>query len=258
MNGAGKKFKTRKVFYAQKWFRWSVLIFIFILLTTYILIFSPVFRFNNLVIEGNQRVSLDQLRETSLSYLSSRTVKSLVGPIGIAAEQIKKHFPYIDSIRIFRRWPNTLVVSLTEKEPYYCLQSNLEPWLFDQDGNFLESIDSCPEATTKVLLSLIDKEQIGANLFIMFGDIKEKLAIFPSLTLKAIKINGAKVEIIMENPDEGGAEWSIYLDRSMETSGQLFRLGLFLQTREMADIARLRYVDVGGHQERVYYVEQNR
>lgn len=254
-----KKIRSRKPWYRQKIFIKTLIIFSLLGVLIYLVLFSEAFRQQHLLIEGNQVISQSDIREVVQPWLSQRLSASLVWPIGNISDRLKEDFPYIQEVKIQRRWPNTLLLAIDEKEPFLCLISGQDISLIDQESIVLEKVTYCSsDYTSLTILHETPSMQLGQasvseNLWSIVRDIKETLSLFSDLDISKVEIDNFEVTITMINPEADRPNWYIYLDRNMEIKSQLRRLELFLQTRDMADLSRLDYVDLGSHEERIFY-----
>jgi len=257
-----KKIRLRKPWYRQKIFIKTLIIFGLSGFLAYLVLFSEAFRQEYLLIEGNQAVSESEIRAAVQPWLSQRLSSSLVWPMGDIGSRLKEKFPYIQEVKLQRRWPNTLLLQIDEREPFLCLTLGQDVFLTDQASIVLEEIADCPSGYTVLsILRQAPSVQLGQasvseDIWSMVKEIKKTLSLFPSLDMSQIEIDNFRVTIIMVNPEIGHPDWRIFLNRSMEIQGQLRRLELFLQTRGNDDLSRLDYVDLGSHEERVFYANR--
>lgn len=113
----------------------SILLIIVIIL--YTCLNSNMFNTKNIVIEGNEYVD-DNYIKTVLEFKNTKNIfrynirnmeKSLLSN------------KYIESVNIKRLFPDTIKVSIIEKEIYAVLHNNNEYCYIDNKGNFIDKID---------------------------------------------------------------------------------------------------------------------
>lgn len=113
----------------------SILLIIVIIL--YTCLNSNMFNTKNIVIEGNEYVD-DNYIKTVLEFKNTKNIfrynirnmeKSLLSN------------KYIESVNIKRLFPDTIKVSIIEKEIYAVLHNNNEYCYIDDKGNFIDKID---------------------------------------------------------------------------------------------------------------------
>jgi len=147
--------KEKKVFKKRKnnFFKNSIFIpFILLIAALIILAFSPLFDITNTKIEGN-------LRLTENTILNVSGIKLGQNILRINKTEIKRNIetlPYIDKVSIKRNWPDTLFISIKEKEAIAKISTIGAILTLDEDGNVLNSFSD----NTVIDLPLIDKIEV--------------------------------------------------------------------------------------------------
>lgn len=104
----------------------------------WVYLFTDVLNVRRVEVHGNRSLSADYLR--SISGITSRThlLKMDVGAVerAILAE------PYVLRVEVRRRFPNTVILEVTERTPVGCLSQNGRFHLVDGEGLVVESADS--------------------------------------------------------------------------------------------------------------------
>ncbi len=257
-----RKFKSRQPIYRRKGLLKGILIVLLFGVLLYLVLFSSAFRREQLVIEGNNALESREIERVADNFLGQRMVDSLIWPIGNLSLHLKEAFPYIKEATVSRRWFHAIIISLKEKEPAYCLETREGFFVLDKEGVLLEEFEvNCPGQLPIIVFTegsehYFSELPILENTWRQITETRETLLLFPELNLDRIQIGDFRIEVIMDNPVFEQPDWTVYLDRTMELAKQLRRLELFLQTKTLEEISRLDYVDVGGHQERVFYADR--
>lgn len=252
MKAVRRKIKSRQPFYRRRFFLWGILAVVLIGGLVYLVFISPVFQRRQLVIEGEKVIDPAEIEGVLLEALERRPSASLAWPIGGLADTLKVSFPYIQEAEIRRQWPDTLIVVLREKAPDFCLVGDEDVFLLDEEGDFLESVESCPSELTRIMAENLDGV-LPKEIWSEVQQINQAALLFPKTILREIGIGAFRIELKMSTTHSADHDWSVYLDRMSDLSRQLRRLEIFLRTKDQEELEILDYVDVGGHEERVFY-----
>ena len=80
--------------------------------------FSPLFNIKDIIIEGNETISTEQIISLSKIQLGDNLFKINSAKLN---KQIKEN-PYIDEIKITRKLPSAIVISIIERKPAYLIE----------------------------------------------------------------------------------------------------------------------------------------
>lgn len=119
-----KSHKVLKIFFV---------IFLLILIIV-LLLLSPVFSISKISVENNVRVSSEEIISLSGIKTGENTFKYINFDM---IEKIKEN-PYIEDVKITRKYPDEIVISVTEREPEFCLKFGESFVYIDNQGYILE------------------------------------------------------------------------------------------------------------------------
>ena len=126
-------------------------IFLIFSIGSYSILKSDLFNSKKVVIVGNNRITDDDI----LDKLEIRDDKNIfMYKISDMEEKIIKN-PYIESIEIKRKLPDTFNISVKEKEVFGLLKYDDNYCYMDSNGEFIESIKDISEEENSVLV--VDK-----------------------------------------------------------------------------------------------------
>lgn len=107
----------------------------------WVYIFTGVLNVRRVEVEGNRRLSDDYLRAISGITQDTHLLKMDVA----AVERAVMAEPYVKEVEVKRRFPDTVILQVTERVPVGYLVQNGRYHLVDGDGVVVESPDSPPE-----------------------------------------------------------------------------------------------------------------
>ncbi len=134
----------------------------------YLVVFSPVFQINALVILGNTRLTSQEIQQAvwpkiEKQILGFRTKSIFLAEIKSLKNQLLEQFLLIDELKIKKILPKSLVLEIKEREilGVWCWENNC--FNFDKKGIIFESQTATPENT----LTVSSKQ---ANIKISLGE----------------------------------------------------------------------------------------
>lgn len=96
------------------------------------------FKVETIEVAGNLRYTEEQVLEVAgIEYGENMF---LINKYAIA-DRIAQQLPYVQSVRPWRHWPNTIVLQLEEGEPIAVVAEAENAWLISAEGKLLERID---------------------------------------------------------------------------------------------------------------------
>lgn len=230
------KIRKKKSILKNRFF-WEVILFlVFVGISFYILIFSPLFQVKEIVVSGNERVSGEKIKTIIWANLERKklffSTKSIfLVNLNRTKRDILDKFPQIDEVEASRGFPNVLNVLVKERREIAAFLQNEKCFLLDQEGiifkecgleNDLVKIiekrnkDSSPSLGDRVL----EKEYLDSILKIknyisekFDFKVKEFLVLADRLTVRT-----------SEN-------WEIYFDPQGDLNWQLTKLNLVLKQK---------------------------
>lgn len=149
---ASKREKNQSSFNVYLFIKRFLFIFLLLLLV-YVLFFSPLFLISEVIIEGNHRISRDDLKQTIERHQNifrfNLTAKE---------KEIKNDFPVIKQLEIYRGLPNALKIVVLEREEKIIWQTKDQKYYIDDDGFVISVVDDAP--SSKKLPLIIDKKEV--------------------------------------------------------------------------------------------------
>lgn len=219
---------------------------------SYLVVFSPVFQINALVILGNERLTSQEIQQTTWSkierqILGFKTKSIFLAEIKPLKNQLLEQFLLIDELKIKRILPKSLVLEIKERKTLgvWCWENNC--FDFDKKGIIFESQTTTPENAL-----IINSKQPQTEISLGEKAIDEK-------TLSAIMLvqqtMAEKVKItandftLFENDGRLNAKttenWEAYFDLKGDVNWQLVRLELLLdKTLPLEKRQGLEYIDL--------------
>lgn len=147
-----------------------------------LLLFSPLFRVQEITISGNEQVSTDAIRQASGIILGVNTLKI---DLRRAEAQIST-IAYINSVQAVRKFPGTIAITVTESEEAAYIPFIGKLVGIDQAGKILETKPKDADIQLPLILGVNLKEfRIGAAMQLENKDRQETLL----LMLKQSSIN---------------------------------------------------------------------
>ncbi len=169
------------------------------------------FKITEIRVEGEERYTADEIikasgiePDTSVFFINASS----------AQIDIKGALPYVDTVKVTRKLPGTIVISVTESKAVAYIASGGKYYLMDAGGRILEETASVPsktelrgvkavEPTVGKTLSLGESESVrcGAALELLkFMDGQDKLGLtgwidFSNMSAVIVEYNGYRINI---------------------------------------------------------------
>mgnify|MGYP000116421670 CR=1 FL=1 len=177
--------KRRKPFYKNKFFLSFFLLLAIFWIAFYIFSFASFFQIQNIEIYGAKTLSREELEATLREKIEKKffsfSSKSifLTNPSKIESEFLQK-FPKISKIKIKRKFPSTLILSIQEREPVAIFSINEKEFFVDATGIIFEETENKNDflkIKTADELSRIElgRKVVTKELMSFILDAKEKI-----------------------------------------------------------------------------------
>lgn len=125
------------------------------------------FRANEIVVSGESRYSAEEIIATTGVEQGQNLFQ--LDKNGIV-RRVLTQLPYIDTISLSRKLPDTLLITVTESKPVAALEYNGSWWLMDARGKLLEQGDATLSQGRAWLLGLTPlAPSVGSNLAVEEG-----------------------------------------------------------------------------------------
>jgi len=151
------RIRKKKSLLKKKGFLITIFLFVIFLNAVYFLFFSQIFNIKNIVISGNERVKKEEILSVVASNLSKRfllfqTKSIFLADISSIYKSIHKNFLKVSDIKISRKLPDTIVISLSERTAISLFCQNDKCFSLDKQGVIFEENN-----LLRGLLKIVDK-----------------------------------------------------------------------------------------------------
>ena len=222
------------------------------------MIFYSGLQVNNIFVLGNQKISAKDLQKIGIENAGASIIKFwkidissksiFLADLGKINKEIFKAFPSIEKIQINKNFPNSLLITVTERSPIgvFC-DSNTACFLFDKNGVAFERITASADNFIIVRQIaggevIINQAVVDKNTVEIILKAQKSLADNFKVGLKeAIVASSGRLNLITKD------NWQIYfdLDPSSDINLQITKLNLVLNGEISKDnIKNLRYIDL--------------
>jgi cell division protein FtsQ len=246
--------KRKKSLLKNRIFWTTLLIVSFFGSLCYLVVFSPVFQINALVILGNERLTSQEIQqaiwpkiENEKQILGFKTKSIFLAEIKSLKSQLLEQFLLIDELKIKKILPKSLVLEIKERKTLgvWCWENNC--FNFDKKGIIFENQTTMPEnaltinskqPTTEISLGkkAIDEKTLSAIVLIQ-QTMAEKAKITAN-DFTSFENDGRLNAKTTEN-------WEAYFDLKGDVNWQLVRLELLLdKTLPLEKRQGLEYIDL--------------
>lgn len=113
------------------------------------------FKVDTIEVTGNSRYTAQEIAESGNIHVGDNLF--LINKFG-AAEEITRKLPYISSVRISRKLPDTLCIQVEENGALCALEQGGETWLLSSSGKLVEKTNTAAEATRVTGLTALEPE----------------------------------------------------------------------------------------------------
>lgn len=166
------------------------------------------FQLDDVIVEGRIRTDKEQILKTA----SLSRGKSL---LSIDLLEIKKNLeeiPWVNAASVERRFPDTLFVRISEREPVAIWQSKAKIYLVDREGELIETTEAQKYGGLLQISGLKAPQNVGflISLLDKFPEVKSRVttAIHLRTTRWDIRLDG-KVDVKL--PEKGAEQALAYL-----------------------------------------------
>lgn len=252
------RIKPKESIFRKLWFWILILAVILIGTAFYFAIFWSGLQIQNIVISGNSKITTQELSQivstdstTGLLKLWNFKIVSrsilLVNTEDISRE-ILKRFPIIEKVSINRRFPKTITLGITERNPVGIYCSNNDCFLIDNNGVIYEPI-SMPNSDFVVVRQTLDDPNLYTGEGVISLDVMNYISKIQKDLQNNFQINAK--EALITSPIRlnvtTGEGWQIYfnLQGNPDLSSQLTKLNLLLNGDITPTVRKtLQYIDL--------------
>ena len=260
--------RLRKSIFRRRWFWFTILILAILFSLMYFAFFYPGLQVKNILISGNQKVPALELQKFLITGANKKIIEW--GPVKIFSKSIflidkivlttglLKNFPAIEKITIKTKFPQTLSVSVKERNPVgiYCSAGN-KCFFIDAAGIIFSAWEGeNPEGMFIVRQALQDKDVFAGENVIDGNIVNFILKIEKNLRDNFnINLKEALVATSIRLDAETNENWQIYFNTGEDgdINMQLTKLNLLLNGDITPEIRKtLQYIDLR-FKDRAYY-----
>lgn len=257
------KIKPKKPLVKKLWFWILILVFITVFSVTYTILFYSGIQVKNVEISGNSKTNTKELQDlvmngsgTGLLKLWDFKITSksiLFANTGKINKDILDKFPGIKNLKIEKKYPQTITVGVTERNPVgiYCgnaLDNGENCFFIDEDGVAFEQVSNLPSNFTIVRQmnasseTSTGKEPVAQNVINAISQVKKDLKDTFNIDLEEALIT-SPVRLNVKTSEN----WQIYFDLASgaDINSQLTKLNLLLSGEgDLKSRKNLRYIDL--------------
>jgi cell division septal protein FtsQ len=248
-----------------RFFYWIAL-FSFLGVIFYSLFFAGFLSVNQIKIAGLDELSEKNILDVANSEIGGKYLKIvdknnlLLINSSSVEKNLKKRFVKIESVKITKKFPNTLIVNIKERESSMVLCPDDECYLIDWQGIAYSKIDySLPEVSENRLAVLRDLSNKTVNVgeFIFTSNYLEYISKIGEKIKSAVDI---EMEMGYETPSRVSADirgttkggWRIFFNSNIDIQKKIDMLRSVLDEKNGDKKNDLEYVDLRS-ENKVYY-----
>ena len=188
-----------------------MLILLLVLLGLFVyLMLSPIFNIKNINVEGNSKISTEQIisisgikKDVNMFKISNRYTKNAI-----------KQNPYIDKVEIKRKIPDTISIVVTERQASFMLEHGSSFAYIDSQGYILEISAETLENKIKINGYKTEEENITPGKRLCEEDLERLNDVLKIISAaENVGIENLITSINVENK----YEYSLYLDSEQKT-----------------------------------------
>lgn len=221
-----------------------VVLLILALAAGYLAVFSPLFWVRNVTVEGTKALKPDAIKDYTVQAAQRQWGPIISQSLAVLKEpsvesSLKNHFPDLAEVTVTKHWPNSLTVSVTERQSTILWKTKDSYYLVDQQG-----IAYAPGTPGEKLLLVEDSAgvpvQIGQHLA-TDQFVKVLLDIQVQMQGIGVPVTSFRVpETTFEVQAVTGKGWYALFDTTRPIPTQVQALQLALKTQKPAEYADLR------------------
>jgi len=244
------RIKKRRSIFRSKIFWFSFFFLILLGSTSYFSVFSSYFQINEIRVSGNQKISLNQVKDLVADGIDKKIIFFFSKSIFLANlkdidQKIASSIPEIAEVNIKRVFPNCLAVEIKERQAAGTWCQENDCFYIDQEGVIFEKTEepTPPEVRCEIALSgiylgqkVIERNCLRAILEVN-GFLADEIGIQPKIFTASA--DGKKLTVLTK---EG---WNIIFNLNKDVQEQLSDLKLVLEEKiPQNNRARLDYINL--------------
>lgn len=239
------RIQKRKSIFRSRVFWFGLLGLIFISGCFYLIVFSPWLQIQQIQIQGNRNISSQEIKEQIQPMIERQMILWKTRAIFLANLKeinnlLLNQFPSIGQVKLKRGLPETLVISVREREPVALFYHQGRGFFLDQDGIVFGLTTEEKEVNFLRIESLIFNQEIVLGQLTLEPGLVEKIIKIEQalrkkeiFILRAVIVSEEKLEI---ETKEG---WKIFFNQKNNISKQIFNLGVVINEKISAERRRV-------------------
>lgn len=242
---ARKFIKRRKPLYKRKIFWIFLLVFCFIGFSVWALLFSPWFQVKKIEIHGLETLEKKEVLSECYNLLFQKILFFKTKSIfTVSLSKFQNHllnqFPKIKQIKIRRRLPDALIISIEERSPTFNFLGCDKSYLMDDQGIIFEEGEE--EELITIQKSKINDCNLGEK--VLSEEQLQKIFLFtshfyPKAEVKEIYVYPLKLELLTNQ------EWKAIFSFEKDPNKQLKELTTVIEKKILPEnLNRLEYIDL--------------
>jgi cell division protein FtsQ len=245
------KIRRKTSIFKRRLFWIFILVLIFFIGSAYLVSFASFFDIKEIQINGNQKVSTDDIKQLvnekiirNFWKFSSKSI--FLANLGKAKDDLLKEFPQIEDINFQKKLPGSLIVEAKERTAVAIFCPDIDCFLVDKGGTVFEKTDVLFSEFPKIKniqgksnFSLGEKI-IDEKILTFISDVKSKLN--EKLKIDVEEFNVPSLQRLNVKTKE---RWEIYFNLEGDLNWQIEKLILVLE-KEIPPEKRkdLEYIDL--------------
>ncbi len=231
-----KSKKPRKIFLRKKGFWVFMLVVSLFSGIFYFLFFSEYFSIKNIEISGNNRITSQNLIE-----FSQKGKNFFLADFSEISKEIMNKFPEIKNISIKKSFPDSVALSVEERQTYGCLCKDSDCFYFDENGVVFEKNNDCNNKLVVISEKILQMLEKAIE--------KDKINNFISIYNSMSGFGGCKSISIYDNSDKkivllSAEGWQVYFSE-IDIPSQIVNLKALLSDKiSESKRKNLEYIDL--------------
>ncbi|OGZ64595.1 MAG: hypothetical protein A3A98_03505 [Candidatus Staskawiczbacteria bacterium RIFCSPLOWO2_01_FULL_40_39] len=255
----------RKKFFQRKLFWVFLLAFMLIAATAYFILFFSKIQVENIEVSGSEKIASSEIESIAWHRVNRRLFNT--GIVNILSksiflvnkedvmQDILKRFPAIKAVAVEKKFPNGMVVKVTERKPFavFCRGTEFgECYVIDDSGVIFEAMKG-PIEDAMIIRELAHDKEIFVGEDIIDANIMDMIA----KVEKSLK-NNFQIEVkeaFVSNPliFRTSEQWKIYFDLESDIDMQIIKMNAILRDEIPASTRKnLQYIYLQ-YKDRAYY-----
>ena len=242
-----KRLKVKKKFFRRPVF-WIFLVFLIVIGILYFIFFFPKFQISKIEISGNKNVDSNAIK----GFLSLNVGHIFLVNTEVLEQKVLYEFPFIESVVVQRKFPDTIVLKIEERKPFAVFCQNNKCFNMDANGVIFDELRNISQNMVVVKKELDEKEVflgqniIEKNIVDIIYNVEKSLKDNFQIGIKEALISDTLIFKTSEN-------WQIYFDPNSDTDLAITKMNILLRDEiPIKDRKNIQYIYLQ-YKDRAYY-----